>query len=159
MAGARAASSSPTPGSAPAGVVWKSWHGRPDDAAGPAGVSPSTPLPIWIRLTPYADQSSWGPQGTHDSPIRVKVEVAVQSTDAADGMAVWRAIEHALYGRPGDPAGQSAALAALHAAGISAVDVLQPAFGIDPDAAESVDRQHSTGWLRLKVYVPTPGIS
>jgi hypothetical protein len=140
-----------------AGVEWHSWTGKPDDAAEPSGVSPSTPIPIWIRLTPEPDSAAWGPVQTTVSPMLIKVEIAVNGTDVTDSMSVWRAIEHALYGKPGDAVGQAAALAAVHGAGISSVDVIKPAWG--NKVADEVNRQRSEGWLRLLVYVPTPGLN
>jgi hypothetical protein len=86
------------------------------------------------------------------------VEMCVQGTDCTDGMAVWRAIEHAIFGKPLDTVGIPLALAALNAVGISAAVVLQPAFGIDLKAGDDIDRQRSVGYLGLDIFIPNPGV-
>jgi len=108
-------------------------------------------------LTPYPEPSGWSPTGTLDTPMVVLCDVALDGTDVADGMRVWRAIEIAIYGKHGDTAGQAASLAALYAVGISSADMFLPAFGIDPHSTASQVRMRSVGRFRLQLYVTAGG--
>jgi hypothetical protein len=139
------------------GATIVGWDKGPEDAiAEPADAA----LPWW-RLTQSNEPAEWGPQWTLDSPMLVRVEQVVGSCVAAEGFRAWRAIERRLFGLAGSAAERDAALAALVAVGISGVDVLQPAGGLESrqDAAgPDPSRQRSEGLLRLKLYVPMPGV-
>jgi hypothetical protein len=129
----------------------RDWGAHPDDAAEP----PSDR--VWWRLSPTNGPSEWTPNDVLFTPILLKVEQHVPGCDAADGYKAWRCLERAVYGNPGDPAAKAAALAALYAVGISQVDVVRPAGGIDPSAPDAATCQRSEGLLRLHVYVALPG--
>jgi hypothetical protein len=134
------------------GAAIASFDGDPSDAGEP----PLEALP-WLRFSAVPEPAELGPQQTAFSPLLVTVEQQVAGCDMADGFALWREVERTIFGAPGDAAGQAAARAAQLAAGISLVELVQPAGGIDPTAADAGTRQRSAATLRLHVYVPIPG--
>ena len=135
------------------GTQIHSWIGDPSDADEPGEGN----LP-WIRLTPSAEASSWGPQRTLYCPMHVTIDVAIDGTDLTEGMKFWALLLSIIYGTRNDPTTTAAAKAALNAVGISGVDVIKPGYGITPSAKDAQLIQRFQGEIRLHIFQSASGV-
>jgi hypothetical protein len=135
------------------GLQIHSWTGDPTDSDEPGEGN----LP-WLRMTPQAEESSWGPQRTLYCPMLVEFDIALDGIDLVEGMRFWSLIVSIIYGVRNDSASTATAKAALNAVGISAVDVVKPGYGLKAEAKDNQIIQRFQGIVRLQVFQCANGV-